>query len=574
MAQEEVAARTTSSALETMATAAALSGGPAAYTTPPSTPTREKPSTPATVTPRHPVRWTRNEDQAIRHYVEKKQSDEPSAHLSEVVDWDVVSENVVGTGRSAAACRDRWEHVLSRGLHKGRFREDEDAKIKELAVDGVQSDWRDIAAKVGGRTPKQCRASLLFLSSFAPSSCPSRVFALVVSFVLLSRTEQAVVVVDYWPGERWQNSLDPSLSTADWTANEDALLQAAHDRWGNSWGQVIQALPGRSQNMAKNRWNSTARKARGDTFGAAATVDAKAAVAALRDKHPVVVAAMKDGGTPSPSAGLICGHHQHQRDEAGRFAPDGTFQRRSTGRSRRRQRHQDDDASAAASSTSSRSDEGTTRCLTALISAATSAFESLQDPAVGSVLRYRWTSEPIDLQNELVEVVARNEGRYTLRCLDVDHRRRRVPRDSDEKRLTFDVALPPSQYGTLWVDNNGDAALKQESTVVDRPPPLVPPPPTTTTTTTLGGAPPLPKEQRNHDDKDKDDDGKSLPLPRIQDDEEDSGGDIFSASENEHENENEDSKDQEETSARAITMSLRPKKKRRCPRHHADYEAP
>lgn len=82
---------------------------------------------------------------------------------------------------------------------------------------------------------------------------------------------------------RYQNSLDPSLKQKEWTADEDAILLEAHSRWENSWGQIVRALPGRSQNMAKNRWNSSVRKAAGAAFGAGATLDAKAVVAALDD---------------------------------------------------------------------------------------------------------------------------------------------------------------------------------------------------------------------------------------------------------------------------------------------------
>ena len=81
----------------------------------------------------------------------------------------------------ALSCRERWNQVLSRGLQKGRFSEQEDEAIRKLATDGAASDWREISKQVGGRTPKQCR-------------------------------------------ERWQNSLDPTLSQEDWSTNEDALL--------------------------------------------------------------------------------------------------------------------------------------------------------------------------------------------------------------------------------------------------------------------------------------------------------------------------------------------------------------
>lgn len=174
--------------------------------------------------PRHPARWTRSEDGKLRASVEAGG------------DWSRVAAAV---GRSPPECERRWRNVVSRGLQKGRFTSEEDKIILDC-VASQPINWTSVASQVPGRTAKQCR-------------------------------------------ERYQNSLDPSLKQKEWTADEDAILLEAHSRWENSWGQIVRALPGRSQNMAKNRWNSSVRKAAGAAFGAGATLDAKAVVAALDD---------------------------------------------------------------------------------------------------------------------------------------------------------------------------------------------------------------------------------------------------------------------------------------------------
>mmetsp|Transcript_1704 Transcript_1704/g.2213 ORF Transcript_1704/g.2213 Transcript_1704/m.2213 type:complete len:350 (+) Transcript_1704:104-1153(+) len=171
-------------------------------------------------TSKEPGRWTRMEDATIKKFIEENPDDLEMNALF----WEKVAK-ACHTGRSAKACEERWNQVLSRGLYKGRFSEEEDETIRKLAQDdGNKSDWRFIASQVSGRTAKQCR-------------------------------------------ERWQNSLDPTLKQGEWSQDEDALLRAAHDRFGNAWGQVVRALPGRSQNMAKNRWNSNARRYAGENFG-------------------------------------------------------------------------------------------------------------------------------------------------------------------------------------------------------------------------------------------------------------------------------------------------------------------
>ncbi|EGB10413.1 hypothetical protein AURANDRAFT_23692, partial [Aureococcus anophagefferens] len=114
--------------------------------------------------------------------------------------------------RTSADCRRRWETVLSKGLVKGAFTEEEDKIIIECMREGGLR-WMQIAERIPGRIGKQCR-------------------------------------------ERWTNHLDPNLKKGGWTREEDAILVEAQQRFGNAWTKIAELLPGRAESAVKNRWNS------------------------------------------------------------------------------------------------------------------------------------------------------------------------------------------------------------------------------------------------------------------------------------------------------------------------------
>jgi len=54
--------------------------------------------------------------------------------------------------------------------------------------------------------------------------------------------------------------LDPSIKKGPWTTEEDNLLIEKHAELGNKWAKISKYIAGRTDNMIKNRWNSTIRR--------------------------------------------------------------------------------------------------------------------------------------------------------------------------------------------------------------------------------------------------------------------------------------------------------------------------
>merc|ERR1719240_1570305 len=189
----------------------------------------------STATKAAPVFWTAAEDAAMLNAIAK--------HGAR--NWKVIAAAV--PGRTHAQCLQRWAKAKRPGLKKGYWTKAEDDLLRSLVAllhstnntststsasttgttttttatttaKAHKSSWANIARQITGRTSKQCR-------------------------------------------ERWFHHLDPSIKRTPYTEAEDSQIMAMVSEVGNKWAAIARALPGRTSEAVKTRWQTLSRRA-------------------------------------------------------------------------------------------------------------------------------------------------------------------------------------------------------------------------------------------------------------------------------------------------------------------------
>jgi hypothetical protein len=100
---------------------------------------------------------------------------------------------------------------------KVKFSPEEDALLLDLVAEHGTKDWATISALIGNRNARQCR-------------------------------------------ERYRSYLNPNLSNARWTADEDRLLEEKVKKLGTRWNKIAAFFRNRSDMALRNRWQMIERR--------------------------------------------------------------------------------------------------------------------------------------------------------------------------------------------------------------------------------------------------------------------------------------------------------------------------
>jgi hypothetical protein len=179
-------------------------------------------------------------------------------------------------GRTNVQCWNRWHNALNPSIDRttgstGKWEEEEDIKLKDAVQKHGNKDWVTIAALVPGRTRLQCRSrwdNALDNMNMTGSTgkWKEEEEIKLKAAVRTHGGKNWVAIATLVPGRtgiqcknRWR-TLNPSIDRVarhrcKWEEDEDIKLKDAVQKLGsNNWVAIAALVPSRTQIQCQNRW--------------------------------------------------------------------------------------------------------------------------------------------------------------------------------------------------------------------------------------------------------------------------------------------------------------------------------
>ncbi|XP_053818423.1 snRNA-activating protein complex subunit 4 isoform X1 [Vidua chalybeata] len=182
-------------------------------------------------------------------------------------DWDKISNIHFDGQRNSEELRKFWQNWEHPSINKDEWTEEELERLKQIAAEHNYLDWQTIAQELGtNRTPFQCLQKYqLCNKDLKRKEWTKEEDQMLLELVQEMRVGSHIPykkIAYYMEGRdsaqliyRWTKSVDPSLRKGPWTAEEDAMLMAAVNKYGEKdWYKIRTEVPGRSDAQCRDRY--------------------------------------------------------------------------------------------------------------------------------------------------------------------------------------------------------------------------------------------------------------------------------------------------------------------------------
>ncbi|XP_068067150.1 snRNA-activating protein complex subunit 4 isoform X2 [Anomalospiza imberbis] len=182
-------------------------------------------------------------------------------------DWDKISNIHFDGQRNSEELRKFWQNWEHPSINKNEWTEEELERLKQIAAEHNYLDWQTIAQELGtNRTPFQCLQKYqLYNKDLKRKEWTKDEDQMLLELVQEMRVGSHIPykkIAYYMEGRdsaqliyRWTKSVDPSLKKGPWTPEEDAMLMAAVNKYGEkSWYKIRTEVPGRSDAQCRDRY--------------------------------------------------------------------------------------------------------------------------------------------------------------------------------------------------------------------------------------------------------------------------------------------------------------------------------